>query len=88
MMAVGILYILMCELGHFMLASFSGMIAWLLMTVAYKWLYAGVEASQSGSDSGPITRAIMSNSGLLIFMMAITVGLLSHVLEDYYFSIV
>ena len=87
-MAVGILYILMCELGHFMLASFFGMVAWLLMTVAYKWMYSGVEASQSGSGAGPITRAIMSNSGSLIFMMAITVGLLSHVLEDYYISIV
>ncbi len=30
----------------------------------------------------------MSNSGLLIFMMAISVGLLSHVLEDYYINIV
>jgi hypothetical protein len=87
-MAVGILYVLICELGHFMLASFFGMVAWLLMTVAYKWLYAGAEATQSDSGSGPITRAIMSNSGLLIFMMAISVGVLSHVLEDYYINIV
>ncbi len=39
MMTAGIIYILMCELGHFLLAFFSGMIAWLLMTVAYHWLY-------------------------------------------------
>jgi|AGTN01.2.fsa_nt_gi hypothetical protein len=87
-MAASITYILMCELGHFLLAFFCGTIAWLLITFAYNRLYSRMDDYQIEIDPGSITRAITSNSKLLIFMMAIFVGLLSHVLEDYYFSIV
>ncbi|WP_424358758.1 hypothetical protein [Methanocella sp. MCL-LM] len=87
-MAVTILYVLMCELGHFLLAFFTGMIAWLLMTAVYNWLYSTVHLTQTDTSPGPVTRAIMSHSGTLIFLMAVSVGVLSHVLEDYYFSIV
>lgn len=87
-MAVSITYILMCELGHFLLAFFSGLIVWLLITVAYNWLYSRIDDYQLEINPGSITRAIMNNSKLLILMMAICAGLLSHVLEDYYFSIV
>jgi peptidoglycan biosynthesis protein MviN/MurJ (putative lipid II flippase) len=88
MATAGIAYVLMCELGHFLLAFISGMIAWLLMTTAYNWLYARVGDYQPERNIDPITRGIMKNSGTLILMMAIVVGVLSHVLEDYYINIV
>lgn len=87
-MAWSVLYILMCELGHFMLAFFAGMLAWLLMTATYNWLYSTVHLTQTDTSPGPVTRAIMAHSGTLIFLMAVFVAVLSHVLEDYYFSIV
>lgn len=87
-MAWSVLYILMCELGHFMLAFFAGMLAWLLMTAAYNWLYSTVQLTQTETSPGPVTRTIMAHSGTLIFLMAVSVAVLSHVLEDYYFSIV
>ena len=87
-MAVTLEYILMCELGHFLLAFVSGLTAWLLITAAYNWLYSTVQLTQTDTSPGPVTRAIMSRSGTLILLMAVSVGVLSHVLEDYYFSIV
>ena len=86
-MVVSVAYVLACELGHFMLAFFAGLMAWLLMTTIYNRLYLNVDA-RNETAPGPITRLVMSHSGLFIFLLAICVALLSHVLEDYYFSIV
>ena len=87
-MAVTILYILMCELGHFLLAFISGLIAWLLMTAIYNWMYSTVQLTRTDTTPGPLTQTIMGYSSQLIFLMAISVALLSHVLEDYYIGIV
>ena len=87
-MAWSILYVLICEFGHFLLAFFAGTLAWLLMMAVYNWLYSTVQLTQTDTSPGPVTRAIMARSGTLIFLMAISVGVLSHVLEDYYFSII
>ena len=87
-MAWSITYVLMCELGHFLLAFFAGMIAWLLMKAIYNRLYSAIALTSMDTSPGPVTRVIMSHSGTFIFVMAIAVAMLSHVLEDYYFSIV
>ena len=87
-MAWSITYVLMCEIGHFLLAFFAGVLAWLLMTAIYNRLYSTMALTSMDTSPGPVTRQIMSHSGAFIFVMAIAVSMLSHVLEDYYFSIV
>ena len=88
LISCGVVYALECEVGHFLLAFFAGLLAYLSMSIIYRHLSSIYLSTQSTSTQDFLTRHVSAHSDLYILLFSLSVALLSHVLEDYYFSIV